>query len=331
MSETQLPPPRLGRPNLSLPVHAIAASDEGGGRPVDISTAQVRSWLDRTNDVYRPAGIELTWDGTLRPLEREAVNSLEGDGDAPWKSAKAELNDEAIKSKKVVVVFRHGKDKDPGAPPGAASRGGRTTGSPCRASTTRGCAAPRTSASWPTSSATIWASRTPSREIRPPGRPSRASPSCRSGTRTTVRSSPPSTPTPRSSRTLRRDTAVWRRSTEPEIQIYGASYEEGGDIRYVAAWRPGNHGERQRYESDYKSSRATYDELWPEGWRLAMLSVVQVGGSGRYTAVWRWPTAAHAPRPSRCARPRTGVVANKLRLVVEQLAGSASSARVAGP
>lgn len=107
-----------------------------------------------------------------------------------------------------------------------------------------------------------------------------------------------------------RYTAVWRRSTAPEIQLYGAGYEQyrkrydelwpqgwrlhlleqyesGGDIRYVAVWRPGKHRETQRYESDFASFKARYDEPWPAGSRLALLSAVEAGGHTRYTAVWR--------------------------------------------
>ncbi len=114
----KLPPPQVGRPNLHLPVHAVRVSDDDGDRPAAITTGQVRAWLDRANDVYRPAGIEFTWDGTLHPLESTAVNSLEGDADAQWKKAKKELNDIAAASRKVVLAFRHGADPNPTAPTG---------------------------------------------------------------------------------------------------------------------------------------------------------------------------------------------------------------------
>lgn len=57
-----------------------------------------------------------------------------------------------------------------------------------------------------------------------------------------------------------RYTAVWERSTVPEIQVYGMRYEP---------------------------YRAKYDSIWDAGWRLALLETVGVDDHARYTAVWR--------------------------------------------
>ena len=62
-----------------------------------------------------------------------------------------------------------------------------------------------------------------------------------------------------------RYTAVWRRSTEGEVQVYGWTYED---------------------------FRARYDQLWPQGWRLKFIAPYVVNGQVRYTAVWRPSTAA---------------------------------------
>jgi hypothetical protein len=104
--------------------------------------------------------------------------------------------------------------------------------------------------------------------------------------------------------------AVWRPSTEGEIQVYGwtyadyrAKYDElwpqgwrlkflqpyvvNGEVRYTAAWRPSTEGEIQVYGWTYADYRAKYDELWPQGWRLKFLQPYVVNGEVRYTAAWR--------------------------------------------
>jgi hypothetical protein len=96
-----------------------------------------------------------------------------------------------------------------------------------------------------------------------------------------------------------RYTAVWRPSTEGEIQVYGWKYEDyrakydelwqqgwrlkllsiyvvNGQVRYTAVWRPGTEGEIQVYGWVYDDYRARYDVLWQQGWRLKLLDVYTV-------------------------------------------------------
>ena len=112
-----------------------------------------------------------------------------------------------------------------------------------------------------------------------------------------------------------RYTAVWRRSTEGEVQVYGWTYEDfrarydqlwpqgwrlkfiapyvvNGQVRYTAVWRPSTEGEVQVYGWTYEDFRARYDQLWPQGWRLKFIAPYVVNGQVRYTAVWRPSTAA---------------------------------------
>jgi hypothetical protein len=58
-------------------------------------------------------------------------------------------------------------------------------------------------------------------------------------------------------------------------------------LRYTAVWRPSTDGEIQVYGWTYEDYRAKYDELWPQGWRLKLLEVYMDGGIPRYTAVWQ--------------------------------------------
>jgi hypothetical protein len=60
-----------------------------------------------------------------------------------------------------------------------------------------------------------------------------------------------------------------------------------GPVRYTAVWRPSTEGEIQVYGWTYQDYRAKYDQLWPQGWRLKLLNVYVVNGQLRYTAVWR--------------------------------------------
>lgn len=56
---------------------------------------------------------------------------------------------------------------------------------------------------------------------------------------------------------------------------------------YTAVWQPSTEGEIQVFGWPYQDFRAKYDELWPQGWRLKLLSTHIVEGNVRYTAVWR--------------------------------------------
>ncbi len=107
-----------------------------------------------------------------------------------------------------------------------------------------------------------------------------------------------------------RYTAVWRKSTEAELQLYGWSYQSyrkrydelwdqgwrlrilepyvvNSRVRYTAVFHRSTEGEIQLYGWKYSSYRKRYDALWPENWRLQLLSVYVLGGDVRYTAVFR--------------------------------------------
>jgi hypothetical protein len=57
--------------------------------------------------------------------------------------------------------------------------------------------------------------------------------------------------------------------------------------RFSAVWCRSTEREIQVYDWAYKDLRAKYDELWPKGWRLKLLSPYVVGGQARYAAVWK--------------------------------------------
>jgi len=106
-------------------------------------------------------------------------------------------------------------------------------------------------------------------------------------------------------------TAAWMQDTAGEIQVYDWKYSDyktkydqiwpqgwrlsiiktrviNNEVRYTAVWRqPSNIGEYQVYGYQYNDYRARYDALWPQGWRLQLLSQYVIGGQVKYTAVWR--------------------------------------------
>jgi hypothetical protein len=104
-------------------------------------------------------------------------------------------------------------------------------------------------------------------------------------------------------------TAVWRPSTEGEIQVYGWKYEDyrarydelwnqgwrlkllnvyvvSGQVLYTAVWRPSTEGEIQVYGWKYEDYRAKYDELWNHGWRLQALLVQSTPFYAPFDVVW---------------------------------------------
>ncbi len=56
---------------------------------------------------------------------------------------------------------------------------------------------------------------------------------------------------------------------------------------YSAVWRPGNQGEHQAYSVPFNTFKATYDQLWPQNWRLHTLQSHVHNGQVLYNAVWR--------------------------------------------
>jgi hypothetical protein len=104
--------------------------------------------------------------------------------------------------------------------------------------------------------------------------------------------------------------AVWTPTGGGEIQIYGAPYADyrasydslfpqgwrlkilqsyvipGGTVRYNAVWTPTGGGEIQIYGAPYADYRASYDSLFPQGWRLKILQSYVRHGQLLYNAVW---------------------------------------------
>lgn len=114
-----------------------------------------------------------------------------------------------------------------------------------------------------------------------------------------------------------RYTAVWERRTDPEIQMYGVTYEQyrakydsiwnnnwrlalletvgvNDHARYTAVWRLTGGSEFQLYGATKAELDAENDKRQRDGWRIDLLTSYVVNGQARYTGVWR---------PSNQARP----------------------------
>ena len=53
-------------------------------------------------------------------------------------------------------------------------------------------------------------------------------------------------------------------------------YVVGGQVRYTAVWKPSTEGEIQVYGWTYQDYRAKYDVLWHQGRRLKELAIYVV-------------------------------------------------------
>jgi hypothetical protein len=112
---------------LTLRVHAVQVTDNGGGRATAITPAQVKQWVDFANRLYRPVGIQLLFNastsgGDWSVVRNTVINNMTGNTDPNWNAEKAASNAVAARwPNSMVVLFRFG--------PGATATGGGFSGS----------------------------------------------------------------------------------------------------------------------------------------------------------------------------------------------------------
>lgn len=100
-------------PLLVVPVHAVRVADDDGRFIADVTTPEIKQWVDKANEIYSVAGIQLDFDpndpADFSTLNRTLINRMMGDKDPAWASEKAEANAEANKYPgKMTVFFRYG-------------------------------------------------------------------------------------------------------------------------------------------------------------------------------------------------------------------------------
>jgi hypothetical protein len=103
------PDPRT--PPLTMRVHAIPLADDDGGRPADITPAQVTQWVAAANRTFRAAGITFLFDAAVDFEGRRNNSVLNSIGAGPSAAQRNAANAIAAEHPgELVVFFRHGPD-----------------------------------------------------------------------------------------------------------------------------------------------------------------------------------------------------------------------------
>lgn len=101
------------QPIYIVPVQAIRVADSDGRRIADITSTQVKQWVDKANSIYASAGIQFQFDPNetgpdWSTLKNTAINNLSSAGTG-WNEA----NDVAAQYPgKLVVFFRYGEGSE---------------------------------------------------------------------------------------------------------------------------------------------------------------------------------------------------------------------------
>lgn len=103
-------------PNYWIPIVPYRMSDGDGSRACAIDNDGVHQWVNEANRVFAAAGLRFIYDGELLDWRDTEINSLTGDSDSFWASARDRISQRAVQQQSIVVVFRFG--------PGTNSIGG---------------------------------------------------------------------------------------------------------------------------------------------------------------------------------------------------------------
>ena len=100
---------------ITLHLEAVVLSDDDGGRSCQISHAQVQTWIDFSNRVYRAAGIAILFDPRkdTRRLQSTLLNDMKGDGDLTPERLQLGNTVAGQSPGKIAVLFRHGPGQTP--------------------------------------------------------------------------------------------------------------------------------------------------------------------------------------------------------------------------
>lgn len=102
-------------PLYTLRVHAIKVADDDGRRAADITSQQVKAWVDKANSIYAAAGIQFRFDpnpngSDWSNLNNTNINNLSSSNSATWGTANALA---AQYPSSLVVFFRYGTGATP--------------------------------------------------------------------------------------------------------------------------------------------------------------------------------------------------------------------------
>jgi hypothetical protein len=116
-------------PLLPIPIHAIQAADSDGQFAASITPAEVKQWVDKTNQVYAAAGVQFYFNpedpASFSTTNNDLINRMMGDGDPGWNAEEAAANAAAANYPgQMLVIFRYGMQIDPNTHQRTAAGGG---------------------------------------------------------------------------------------------------------------------------------------------------------------------------------------------------------------
>lgn len=90
----------------TVKIKAVRVANDDGSDGTAITAAQVTTWVETARPVFRPAGIDLSYDGTLTTIHDTGINHYHCDGDPESLKDHADQTAESISDDSVVVFFR---------------------------------------------------------------------------------------------------------------------------------------------------------------------------------------------------------------------------------
>src|SRR5262249_8570525 len=91
-------------------IHAVLVSDDDGGHPCPINATDIRTWVDKANEIWAGTGVTLQFDpaADTSTLKSTLLNAMTGNGDITWLAERAFGRQVAAQHPgRALVVFRY--------------------------------------------------------------------------------------------------------------------------------------------------------------------------------------------------------------------------------
>ena len=99
---------------LTFSIQPVILSDDDGSRHAQITPTQIRTWVDRSNRVWKHAGIGFELQDEPLELHSTQLNGMMGETDADWDAKRSAANRVAWRYPgRLVVFFRFGPGPEP--------------------------------------------------------------------------------------------------------------------------------------------------------------------------------------------------------------------------
>ncbi len=97
-------------PYIEVPIQAVLVSDDDGSHAVQISYEEIKTWVDRSNQIYAMAGIRFLFNlQDMTTLKSTLLNNMIGNQDAQWDEEVAGGNQVAsMYPGRLTIFFRRG-------------------------------------------------------------------------------------------------------------------------------------------------------------------------------------------------------------------------------